>query len=250
MSRKRKAPPQVGISTSYKNKKRLQQITIDHMVELQPLTENQEKLFDAYDAGKCIVAHGMAGTGKTLTLLYKALEEVLDPTTPYDKVIVVRSLVPTRDIGFLKGSIEEKQSEYEKPYKYMVKKLFTLNSDEEYELLYGNLKQQKSLYFMNTSFNRAMTFDNCVIVVDELQNNSFHELCTITTRVGDNAKIMFCGDISQSDLVKTQEKNGIIDFMRILREMSTVDIIEFGIDDVVRSGFVKEFLTAKHNLGL
>jgi len=250
MARKRKSSQQVGISTAYKSRKKPQQITLDQMVELQPLTDNQEKLFDSYDQGKCIVAHGAAGTGKSLITIYKALEEVLDPSTPYEKVIIVRSIVPTRDIGFLKGSIEDKQSEYEKPYKYMIKKLFNLNSDEEYELLYGNLKAQKSFYFMSTSFIRGMTFDDCIIIVDEFQNLSGHELDSIITRIGENCKIMFCGDATQSDLIKTNDKNGIIDFMKILREMPSVDIIEFQLEDVVRSGFVKEYLTVKYSLNL
>jgi predicted ribonuclease YlaK len=250
MARKRKSSVQVGISTAYKSRRKPQQITLDHMVELQPLTDNQERLFDAYDQGKCIVAHGAAGTGKSLITIYKALEEVLEPTTPYDKVIVVRSIVPTRDIGFLKGSIEDKQSEYEKPYKYMIKKLFTLNSDEEYELLYANLKAQKSFYFMSTSFIRGMTFDNCIIIVDEFSNLNEHELDSIITRIGENSKIMFCGDATQSDLIKSNERNGIINFMRILRNMSSFEIIEFGIDDIVRSSLVKEYLTAKYELNL
>lgn len=250
MVRKKRSANQVGISSGYKNRKKQHQITLDQMVELQPLTSNQEKLFDAYDKGKCVVAHGYGGTGKSFITIYKALEEVLDPSTPYEKVIIVRSIVPTRDIGFLKGSIDEKQSEYEKPYKYMIKRLFELNSDEEYELLYGNLKDQKSLYFMSTSFVRGMTFDDCIIIFDEFQNGNFHELCSIITRIGKNAKIMFCGDVTQSDLVKTNEKNGIIDFMRILKNMQSFDIIEFELEDIVRSGLVKEFLTTKYSLGL
>lgn len=250
MARKRKSHPQVGISTAYKSRKKQQLITLDNMVELQPLTPNQERLFQSYDQGKCIVAHGYAGTGKSLCVIYKALEEVLDPTTPYEKVIVVRSIVPTRDIGFLKGSIDEKQSEYEKPYKYMIKKLFNLNSDEEYELLYANLKSQKSFYFMSTSFIRGMTFDDCIIVVDEFSNLNGHELDSIITRIGDNCKIYFCGDASQSDLNKTNEKNGIIDFMRIIRNMPSFDVIEFGIEDIVRSSLVKEYLLTKYELDI
>lgn len=250
MSRKRKASIQVGISTAYKNRRKQQQITLDNLVELQPLTDNQEKLFDSYDKGKCIVAHGVPGSGKTLTVLYKALEEVLDPNTPYEKILLVRSMVPTREIGFLPGSLEDKQAEYERPYKYMIKKLFELNSDEEYELLYGNLKKQKTIYFLSTSFIRAETFDDCIIIVDEFQNLNFHESCSIITRVGNNSKIMFCGDANQSDLVKVSEKTGILDFMRILKHMESFDIIEFGIDDIVRSSLVKEFIVAKYELDL
>jgi phosphate starvation-inducible protein PhoH len=79
---------------------------------------------------------------------------------------------------------------------------------------------------------------------------NFHELDSIITRVGEDSKIMFCGDATQSDLVKTNEKNGIIDFMRILRVMPSIDIIEFGVDDIVRSGFVKEYIIAKMEMGI
>lgn len=250
MSRKRKSSVQVGISTTFKNRKKPQKISLEQMVELQPLTENQEKFFDLYDSGKCMVAYGYQGTGKTFLTLYKALEEVLDPTTPYDKVLIVRSMVPTREIGFLPGSLDDKQSEYERPYKYMIKKLFELNTEEEYELLYGALKNQKSLYFLSTSFIRGETFDDCIIIVDEFQNLSAHESSSIITRVGENAKIMFCGDAAQSDLVKLSEKSGILDFIRILKRMNSIDFVEFGIDDIVRSSLVKEFIVAKTELGL
>jgi phosphate starvation-inducible PhoH-like protein len=234
------------------NKKKAQNslVTLDHLIELQPLTENQEKLFDAYDKGKNIVAHGYPGTGKSLCLLYKALEDVLDPKTPYKKVIMVRSTVATRDIGFLKGSVEEKISEYEKPYKYMIKNLFDFNSDEQYELLYGNLKAQKSFYFMSTSFVRGMTFDECVLIIDEFSNMSFHELDSLITRVGMDCKIHFSGDLEQTDLIKTTEKTGAPSFLRILKEMDSFERIDFEVNDIIRSGTVKEYIMAKNKLGL
>lgn len=234
------------------NKKKTQAplVTLDHLVELQPLTKNQEKLFDAYDEGKNIIAYGYPGTGKSLSLLYKALEEVLDPTTPYKKVIVVRSTVATRDLGFLKGSVEDKIGEYERPYKYMIKNLFDLNSDEEYEMLYGNLKAQKSFYFMSTSFIRGMTFDESVIIVDEFSNLNYHELDSIITRIGVDSKIHFAGDLEQSDLVKQSERNGAATFLRILSEMESFERIDFQIEDIVRSDLVLEYIIAKHKLGL
>ena len=234
------------------NKKKIQAplVTLDHLVELQPLTKNQEKLFDAYDEGKNIIAYGYPGTGKSFSLLYKALEEVLDPTTPYKKVIVMRSAVATRDLGFLKGSAEDKIGEYERPYKYMIKNLFDLNSDEEYEMLYGNLKAQKSYYFMSTSFIRGETFDESIIIVDEFSNLNFHELDSIVTRVGLDSKIHFSGDLEQSDLVKQSERGGAATFLRILSEMESFERIDFQIEDIVRSDLVKSYIIAKHKLGL
>ena len=208
------------------------------------------KLFDSYNEGKNIVAYGAAGTGKTFITLYKALNEVMDEISPYEQIYVIRSLVATREIGFLPGDHEDKADIYQIPYKNMVKYMFQLPTETDFEMLYGNLKQQETIKFWSTSFVRGTTLDNSIIIVDEFQNLNFHELDSIITRVGENSKIMFCGDASQSDLVRQNEKNGISDFMSILRKMPSFDIIEFGLDDIVRSGLVKEYLTAKMELNL
>jgi phosphate starvation-inducible protein PhoH len=123
-------------------------------------------------------------------------------------------------------------------------------SDVDFEMLYAGLKSQETVKFWSTSFIRGTTLDNSVIIIDEFQNLNFHELDSIITRVGENSRIVFCGDATQSDLTKTNEKHGIIDFMSILRKMPSFDIVEFGIDDIVRSGLVKEYIVAKLELGL
>ena len=178
------------------------------------------------------------------------LRDVLDVNTPYDKIYIVRSLVATREIGFLPGDHEDKSSLYQIPYKNMVKYMFEMQTDSDFEMLYSNLKAQGTISFWSTSFIRGTTMDRAILIIDEFQNLNFHELDSIITRVGEDTKIVFCGDATQSDLVKSNEKNGIVDFMRILRLMPSMDIIEFGIEDIVRSGFVKEYLTAKIQLNL
>jgi len=189
-------------------------------------------------------------THNTFITLYNALRDVLDERTPYEKIYIVRSLVPTREIGFLPGDHDNKADIYQIPYKNMVKYMFQMPSDADFEMLYGNLKSQETVKFWSTSFLRGVTIDNAIVVVDEFANLNFHELDSIMTRVGENCKIMFCGDASQSDLVKTNERNGIVDFMKIIRTMPSFDIIEFGIDDIVRSGIVKQYLVAKLNSGM
>jgi predicted ribonuclease YlaK len=252
MARKRKSTSQqpIGVGMTAKQLKRKKPINLDLLLEIEPLTDNQERLFDAYDAGKHVIAYGVAGTGKTFITLYNAIQDVLDEKTPYEKIYLVRSLVATREIGFLPGDHEDKSSLYQIPYKNMVKYMFQMPSDADFEMLYGNLKTQGTISFWSTSFIRGTTLDNAIIIVDEFQNLNFHELDSIITRVGENSKIMFCGDASQSDLIKTNEKNGIIDFMRILRTMPSMELIEFGIDDIVRSGICKEYIIAKTELGL
>ena len=249
MPRKKTANP-VPFGMSNKQMKRKKPINLDLMRTVDPLTENQETLFGAYKKDQNIVAYGAAGTGKTFITLYNALQDVLDERSPYEKIYIVRSLVATREIGFLPGDHEDKSSLYQIPYKNMVKYMFEMPDDSAFEMLYGNLKTQGTIGFWSTSFIRGTTLDNAIIIVDEFQNLNFHELDSIITRVGENSKIMFCGDATQTDLVKTNEKNGIVDFMNILRKMPSFDLVEFGVDDIVRSGIVKEYLLAKMEMGI
>jgi len=230
--------------------KRKKPINRDYIKTIEPLTDNQEKLFKQYKLDQNLVAYGASGTGKTFITLYNALLDVLDPNSPYEKIYIVRSLVATREIGFLPGDHEDKSSLYQIPYKNMVKYMFEMPDDAASEMLYSNLKTQGTISFWSTSFIRGTTLDRCIIIVDEFQNLNFHELDSIITRVGIDSKIMFCGDATQTDLVKQNERNGIIDFMSILQAMPSFDIIEFGVEDIVRSGLCKEYLIAKHELKL
>ena len=240
----------IGVGLTAKQMKRRKPIGSEMMREIEPLTENQKKLFQSYDQGKNLIAYGVAGTGKTFISLYNALRDVLNPESPYEKIYIVRSLVATREIGFLPGDHEDKAFLYQIPYKNMVKYMFEMPTEADFEMLYGNLKAQGTISFWSTSFIRGTTFDNAIIIVDEFQNLNFHELDSIITRVGQNTKIMFCGDAVQSDLVKTNERNGIHDFMKVLQIMPSFDIIEFGVDDIVRSGFCREYILAKMQLNL
>lgn len=237
----RKTPP--------KKHFRKKAINLEHLKNIEPLTPNQERVFNSYSEGKNLVLHGAAGTGKTFISLYLALQDVLDEESPYEKVYMVRSLVPTREIGFLPGDHEDKSNLYQIPYKNMVKYMFQMPDDNSFETLYDNLRGQETISFWSTSFIRGVTMDDCVIIVDEFSNLNFHELDSIITRVGENCKIIFSGDYSQSDLVKTNERTGVLDFMKIMQTMPSVDVVEFGIEDIVRSGFVREYLISKINLG-
>ena len=250
MPRKKKTTDPIGVGMTAKQMKRKKPINTDLMRDIEPLTQNQQVLFNAYAENKNLVAYGCAGTGKTFITLYNALRDVLSQTTPYEKIYIVRSLVATREIGFLPGDHDDKSLLYQIPYKHMVKYMFEMSTDADFEMLYGNLKTQGTISFWSTSFIRGTTFDNAIIIVDEFQNLNYHELDSIMTRVGQDSKIMFCGDATQSDLTKTNERNGIMDFMRIIRLMPSLDIIEFGVEDIVRSGLVKEYILAKMEVGL
>jgi phosphate starvation-inducible protein PhoH len=240
----------IGVGLTAKQMKRRKPLSADYLLDIEPLTENQRRLFNSYEEGKHLVAYGCAGTGKTFITLYNALVDVLDEKSPFEKIYLVRSLVATREIGFLPGDHDDKADIYQIPYKNMVKYMFQMPSDADFEMLYGNLKGQETIKFWSTSFLRGTTLDNSIVIVDEFQNLTFHELDSIITRIGENSKIMFCGDATQSDLVKTNDRNGIIDFMKILRAMPSFDVIEFGVDDIVRSGLVKEYIIAKMEANL
>jgi len=247
-ARKRNQPDINGMST--KMMKRKKPINSSYLLPVEPLTDNQRVMFEEYGKGQNIFAYGAAGTGKTFVALYLALRDVLDEDSPYDKVYIVRSLVATREIGFLPGTHEDKASLYQIPYKNMVKYMFEMPDDASFEMLYENLKAQETVSFWSTSFLRGTTLDNSIVIIDECQNLNFHELDSIMTRCGQDTKIMFCGDARQSDLQKAQERTGILDFQSILENMKEFSMVEYGIEDIVRSGLVKSYLISKMNLGL
>ena len=225
-------------------------ITYNQLSTIKPITDSQKQVFETYKAGLNQFLFGCAGTGKTFISLYLALQDVLKNETPYDKVIVVRSLIPTREIGFLPGDEEDKAALYQVPYSNMMQFMFEQPNEQAFSMLYDRLKAQGSFYFLSTSFLRGLTFDNSIIIVDECQNLNFHELDTIITRVGQDSKIMFCGDFGQTDLTKMNERNGLMNFLQILQEMKEFNCTEFDIGDIVRSGFVRNYLINKTKLGM
>ena len=225
-------------------------INSGYLTPVKPLTPSQEKVYDAFSKQKNLFLYGAAGTGKTFIAVYLALQEILDEKSSYDKLYIVRSLVPTREIGFLPGDHEDKAELYQIPYQNMVRYMFKMPDDASFDMLYANLKAQETISFWSTSFLRGTTLDNAIVLVDEMQNLNFHELDSIITRLGVNTKIIFAGDAAQTDLLKTNERNGVLDFMKIIQNMDEFEMVEFGIQDIVRSGLVKSYLINKLNLGL
>lgn len=217
-----------------RRKKTLAGANLD-LQEIEPLTKNQ---VIAFESSKNLMLHGVAGTGKTFISCYLAFDDMVKNI--YERLVIIRSAVPTRDIGFLPGNEKEKASVYEEPYKDICIELF--QRGDAYEIL----KTKGLVHFMTTSFIRGVTLRNATIMIDECQNMSFHELDSIITRIGQGCRVIFCGDFRQADL----PKNGLHDFVRILKAMEEFDFVDFEIKDIVRSDFVKQYITAKTDLGL
>ncbi len=248
-ARKKKNGNGNGNGTVSRAMKKKPPINLEHLRVIEPLTPSQEDVFDAFKSGQNLVLHGAAGTGKTFISLYLALQAVLEPSSPYTKVYMVRSLVPTREIGFLPGDAEDKSDLYQTPYRNMVRYMFNMPDEGAFKILYDNLRNQGSIDFWSTSFLRGITLDRAIIIVDEFSNLNFHELDSITTRVGQDSRIIFSGDYTQSDLVKANERTGVLDFMKITQAMTSFSCVEFGINDIVRSGFIRDYLICKHEMG-
>jgi len=219
-------------------------VRIDDLLQYDPITQNQKIAFDAWEDNDNLVLAGTAGTGKTFIALYMALEELLDPKDAFfRRIVIIRSVVPTRDIGFLPGTVDEKKDMYNIPYKNICAELF---GDVG---AYNKLTTARQIDFESTSFIRGSTFDDSIIIVDEMQNLTFHELDTVITRVGRNSKIIFCGDYKQSDFKFQDEKDGLFKFIAILEQMKNFSVIQFGWDDIVRSGLVRDYIMTKEMLG-
>ena len=239
MSKKKNAT-NTEIFLSDQIEKKPPRIKATELKKFEPLTENQSKFFEGYKRGDYFtMLCGSAGTGKSFIACYKAIEEVLDKTSSFHRVVIVRSAVQSRDLGFTPGSVEEKMSLYEQPYMQIFHTLFG-RSDS-----YDALKECGRIEFISTSFIRGMSFDDAIIIVDECQNMTFEELSTIMTRVGYRSKIIFCGDYKQTDLYRNnKDKSGMKKFHEIAKMMGSFTNIEFTTDDIVRSSLVKDFLIA------
>jgi phosphate starvation-inducible PhoH-like protein/PhoH-like ATPase len=210
--------------------------------DVQPLTDNQRLTFEYYDTGKNLLLHGIAGTGKSFLSIYLSLRSILADQCRYKKLVIVRSVVPTRDMGFLPGNNKEKAKVYEAPYQAIFNELFERGDAYEF------LKNKNLVDFISTSFIRGITLNDCIIVVDEIANMTLHELDSVITRVGKNCKIIFCGDFRQSDFTKEHERSGLKDFMRIINKMDSFEFVDFDENDIVRSRMVKEYIIAKDRL--
>jgi phosphate starvation-inducible protein PhoH len=212
--------------------------------QVQPLTKNQTKTFEEYDKGNHLVLAGSAGTGKSFLALYLSLKDVLAAGSYYERIVIIRSAVPSRDLGFVPGTLEEKAKIYQEPYMNIVNEL--VGRGDAWHFLYN----KEILEFQTTSFLRGLTFRDCIIIFDEFQSATFHEIDSVLTRVGENCRFILCGDFAQNDLNNKKEKSGFIDAVRILDKIDDISHIQFGIDDIVRSGFVRRYLTEKQNLGI
>jgi phosphate starvation-inducible PhoH-like protein len=220
------------------------QVRIDDLLEFDPITKNQEVTYDAWEDDYNLVLTGSAGTGKTFMGMYLGLEQVLDVNTEQDKLIIVRSMVPTRDMGFLPGTKEEKEDAFTLPYKNIANELFgDYNS-------WSKAVNAKKIQFESTSFIRGLTLDYSVILVDEMQNLSFHELDSVITRVGKGSRIIFAGDYLQSDFTRSDDKDGIMKFLTIVEQLKKFEIVNFGWEDIVRSDFVRDYIMTKEMLGI
>tara|TARA_E500000318_G_scaffold87263_1_gene84191 strand:+ start:1214 stop:1909 length:696 start_codon:yes stop_codon:yes gene_type:complete len=218
-------------------------VRLDDLLQFDPLTLNQEQAFKSWADGDNLVLTGTAGTGKTFLALYLALEEMLDNSTEYEQILLVRSMVPTREMGFLPGDKEAKEDVFLSPYKGICCELFGDKSS------YSKMVSAGQLKFESTSYIRGTTFDNCILIVDEMQNLNFHELDSVITRVGRHSKIIFSGDYKQSDFKYDDDKQGIIKFLQIVEQLKNFTIINFGWEDIVRSDFVRDYIMTKEMLG-
>jgi phosphate starvation-inducible protein PhoH len=215
-----------------------------NLKKIEPLTDNQKFSFEAYNQGKNLMLHGIAGTGKSFISLYLGLNQVLNENSQYRKIVIVRSVVPTRDMGFLPGNNKEKARVYEAPYYAICSELFGRSDAYEY------LKNRNIIDFISTSFIRGITLNDSIVIVDEIANLTGHELDSVITRIGKNCKVVFCGDFRQSDFTKDQEKNGLMDFMRVIKRMKSFEFIDFQKEDIVRSSMVKNYIIEKDKLNL
>jgi len=217
-------------------------VSADELEHHEPITDAQEEAFQKWKQGYNLILSGSAGTGKTFIAMYLALKELYDKPELYRELVIIRSIVPTREIGFLPGDEDDKKQAYTVPYQQICLDLFG------YEQAWPKLVSQKKIRFESTSFIRGSTFDNAIVLVDEMQNCNFHELDSIITRVGEDCRIIFSGDYNQTDFTREDEKSGIIKFLAIVEQMRFFSTINFMWEDIIRSDLVRDYIMTKEML--
>lgn len=220
-----------------------QKLRYNNLINLETVSDSQRKAVEAFDSNSELVLIGSAGTGKTFLAMHLALDLVMEPASRYDKVIILRSVVPVRDIGFLPGDRYEKEEVYTQPYQALSRELFPGIDDP-----WKKLVSQKTVEFVTTSYIRGITFRDCILIVDEMQNMCWSELNTVMTRIGENCRVIFCGDFFQSDFDREKDRNGLKNFMKIIDEIEDFAVVVFTWNDIVRSDIVKRYIMAKEKL--
>ena len=205
--------------------------------KIKPLTDSQSLTFEAFDRGENILLQGMAGTGKTYIAMYLAFKALREDK--FQKLAIFRSVVPSRDVGFLPGSLEEKAKQYEIPYRSITHELY--GRPDAYDVMV----KKGVLEFVTTSYLRGTTFRNTIMFLDEVENCSFQECDTVITRAGEGSRVIIAGDYHQSDLMRDKEKEGLTKFVAILETMENFSSISFTKEDIVRAGLVKDYIIAR-----
>lgn len=204
---------------------------------ITPITEPQRDMAQCYYQGSNICGYGSAGTGKSYCAIALAIRDIISKSTTHNKLILVRSNVATRDVGYLPGTLEEKMEVYEAPYIDILADLFGRGTT------YQDMKAANMIQFMPTSFVRGLTWNDAIVIVDEAQNMTLHEINSVMTRIGENSRIIIIGDCIQTDLRKNKfDVSGFDKAINIFKNMNSFSVIEFKYDDIVRSGLVKEWI--------
>ena len=223
--------PQVDMLSEYSN----------NMRDIKPITDSQIEAYEQWDKGRNLILSGAAGSGKTFIALYLALQELIKNRKK--RLVILRSVVPTRDIGFLPGTQEEKEAAYLTPYIGVISEIFKNNPT-----LFTSFLKNGTIEFLTTSYIRGITLKDAIVVVDEFQNCNFHELDSIITRIGKGSRVIFSGDYYQSDFTNRKEKEGIGEFLKIIESLKHFKKIEFTWKDCVRSGMVRDYLMTKEKM--
>lgn len=225
-----------------KKKKKLPEYQEEKLVKnFEPKTKKQQEFIDLIDSKEVILCKGSSGTGKTFVALAKALSLL---GSYYKQIYLVKSLtvVPEEELGHLKGSLEQKTDPYIMNFTWNIDKICGDGTAK-------SLIDKGIIKVLPIAFVRGISIDNSIVILDELQNLSFHTFKTLITRIGDRSKYIMMGDVEQIDR-RNKGESPLEKIFEIFKDDDVVGTIEFTDKDCIRNPIIPKILSKLRDHGV
>ena len=220
----------------HKSKKEIISTLIKKKTKDKFLSDSQKEYYEILQNNQITICSGPAGVGKSYIAMKAAVDLLADPTTPYEKIIIVRPAVEAEEkLGALPGNVEEKLDPYIFPSYYLLNKIIGKDVREK-------LKNMEIIEVFALAYMRGMNIDNSILIFEEAQNCTPKQMKLLLTRIGFNSKFFISGDLEQTDRYKDKTHSGLWDALEKFKNIDDIGTFTFKDSDIVRNAIITKIL--------